>query len=94
MERVGKLKITVLSDNFTSTIVPPLIGEWGFSAFIQADDVGILYDVGNSGLPLVHNAPYLGIDLKRDVDYIVLSHGHSDHTGGVRERQVEGALKG
>ena len=94
MEKVSKVKIVVLSDNFTSTIIPPLIGEWGFSAFIKADDVGILYDVGNSGLPVLHNAELLGIDLKKDVDYIILSHGHSDHTGGLGNEKLREKLRG
>ncbi|MGC9105117.1 MAG: MBL fold metallo-hydrolase [Thermoprotei archaeon] len=94
MEKVSKLRVTILSDNFTSTIIPPLVGEWGFSAFIEADGVGILYDVGNSGVPLLHNAELLGIDLKRDVDYIVLSHGHSDHTGGLGNPRVRELLRG
>ena len=89
-----KVKITVLSDNFTSTIIPPLIGEWGFSAYINADGVGILYDVGNSGLPVLHNAQLLGIDLRRDVDFIVLSHGHSDHTGGLGNEKLRELLRG
>ncbi|BFH73730.1 MBL fold metallo-hydrolase [Sulfurisphaera javensis] len=93
MEQVKKLKITVLSDNFTSTIIPPLIGEWGFSAYIEADDTRILYDVGNSGLPVLHNSKLLGIDLSK-VDYIVLSHGHSDHTGGLGNKELLDILKG
>lgn len=60
MDQVKKLKIVILSDNFTSTIIPPLIGEWGFSAYIEADGTKILYDVGNPGLPLLHNAKLLG----------------------------------
>lgn len=93
MDKVKKLKITVLSDNFTSTIIPPLIGEWGFSAYIEADDVKILYDVGNSGLPVLHNAKLLGIDLS-SVDFIILSHGHSDHTGGLGNKELLELLKG
>jgi len=94
VEVAKRVRITVLSDNFTSTIIPPLIGEWGFSAFIEADGVGALYDVGNSGLPVVHNAEALGIDLRRDVDYVILSHGHSDHTGGLANQKLREALKG
>lgn len=92
MEQVKRLKITVLSDNFTSTIIPPLIGEWGFSAYIEADQIRILYDLGNSGLPVLHNAKLLGIDLSK-VDYVVLSHGHSDHTGGLGNKELLGLLK-
>jgi len=93
MDQVKKLKMVVLSDNFTSTIIPPLIGEWGFSAYIEADGTKILYDVGNSGLPVLHNAKLLGIDLS-SIDYIVLSHGHSDHTGGLGNKELLNIIKG
>ena len=93
MDQVKRLKIVVLSDNFTSTIIPPLIGEWGFSAYIEADGTKILYDVGNSGLPVLHNAKLLGIDLS-SIDYVVLSHGHSDHTGGLGNEELLKLLKG
>ncbi|ARM75251.1 MBL fold metallo-hydrolase [Acidianus manzaensis] len=93
MDQIGSLKITVLSDNFTSTIIPPLIGEWGFSALIEADDVKILFDVGNSGFPVLYNSEKLNIDLK-SIDYIILSHGHSDHTGGLGNEKLLSLLKG
>ena len=93
MGYVRRVNVTVLSDNFTSTIIPPLAGEWGFSAYIETEGVRVLYDLGNSGVPLLHNARLLGIDLSR-VDYIVLSHGHSDHTGALANPEVVKLLQG
>ncbi|BCS93654.1 MBL fold metallo-hydrolase [Metallosphaera javensis (ex Sakai et al. 2022)] len=87
------LKITVLSDNFSSTVIPPLLGEWGFSALVEYEDVKVLFDVGNSGVPLLHNSSLLGIDLTQ-VDYIVLSHGHRDHTGGLGNPKLLRKLRG
>ncbi|MEM0132027.1 MAG: MBL fold metallo-hydrolase [Saccharolobus sp.] len=90
---VKSLKITILSDNFVSTIIPPLIGEWGFSALIEADGIKILYDLGNSGYPLLYNSEKLGIRLE-DVEYIILSHGHRDHTGALSNEKVLEKLRG
>ncbi len=47
---------------------------------IQGDR--ILFDTGASDL-FIRNARLLHIDLQK-VDYLILSHGHSDHTGGLR----------
>ncbi len=93
MGSVSSLSVTVLSDNFSSTIVPPLLGEWGFSAYIETDNVKVLYDVGNSGIPVLHNAERLGIDLSK-VDYVILSHGHLDHTGGLANEKLREKLRG
>jgi 7,8-dihydropterin-6-yl-methyl-4-(beta-D-ribofuranosyl)aminobenzene 5'-phosphate synthase len=43
----------------------------------------ILIDTGLS-FSAVHNAQLMGIDLAT-IDCIILSHGHDDHTGGLRE---------
>ena len=60
-----------------------LESEHGLSIFIETDGgVRILMDMGASGL-FMKNAKRLGIDLCR-LDFAVLSHGHSDHTGGLR----------
>ncbi len=75
-----EIKITTLSEN---TAELGYLAEWGLSMFIEADGVKVLFDTG-AGVAAVHNAQLFGIDLST-VDRIVLSHGHRDHTGGLRE---------
>jgi 7,8-dihydropterin-6-yl-methyl-4-(beta-D-ribofuranosyl)aminobenzene 5'-phosphate synthase len=75
-----EIKITTLAEN---TADLGYLAEWGLSMFIEADGVNILFDTG-AGIAAVHNAQLFGIDLAK-VDKIVLSHGHRDHTGGLRE---------
>jgi 7,8-dihydropterin-6-yl-methyl-4-(beta-D-ribofuranosyl)aminobenzene 5'-phosphate synthase len=58
-------------------------GEHGLSFYIESDDgLRILFDTGQSGDVLLHNARLAGVNLS-GLDYIVLSHGHYDHTGGL-----------
>lgn len=59
------------------------LAEWGLSILVEADGTIILLDTGMS-FSAVHNAQVMGVDMTA-VDRIVLSHGHSDHTGGLRE---------
>jgi 7,8-dihydropterin-6-yl-methyl-4-(beta-D-ribofuranosyl)aminobenzene 5'-phosphate synthase len=51
------------------------------SLWIEADGRRSLFDTGQ-GPALASNAASVGVDL-RNTDSLVLSHGHSDHTGGV-----------
>ena len=83
------VRITILCENTASSI--GLIGEHGFSALIERDKEKVLFDTGQ-GLGLVHNADVLGVDL-RDITEVVLSHGHYDHTGGLKDLlfRMEGA---
>lgn len=75
-----RARVTVLSEN--SVIKSgSLLGEHGFAALLEAGGEKILFDTGR-GRTLVHNARVLGVDLG-SVDKVVLSHGHSDHTGGL-----------
>ena len=58
-----------------------LLAEHGLSFYIETRNKKILFDTGQSDI-LIHNAKQLGADL-RDIDTIVISHGHYDHTGGL-----------
>lgn len=76
----SKLRLTTLSENTASAI--GVLGEWGLSILVEAPGIRVLVDTG-LGISAAHNADALGVDLS-SVDKIVLSHGHVDHTGGLR----------
>jgi 7,8-dihydropterin-6-yl-methyl-4-(beta-D-ribofuranosyl)aminobenzene 5'-phosphate synthase len=75
------LRITTLSEN-TAAGFPGMIAEWGLSVLVETGDLKILLDTGAS-ISVPHNAPIFGLDLST-IDKIVLSHGHYDHTGGLK----------
>ena len=75
------LRITTLTENTAGRI--GLLAEWGLSILVEADSLKVLLDTGQS-ISAAHNASVLGIDLGQ-IDKIVLSHGHFDHTGGLRD---------
>ena len=82
------VRITTLSENTASY---GFLAEWGLSILIEVDGLRILMDTGLS-FSAVHNAQLMGIDLST-IDRIVLSHGHADHTGGLREvLKIKGAV--
>src|SRR4030042_282763 len=75
-----ELKITTLNEN---TAELGYLAEWGLSMLVEADGVKVLFDTG-MGSVAVNNAQLFDIDLAA-IDKIVLSHGHRDHTGGLRD---------
>ncbi|MEE4264519.1 MAG: MBL fold metallo-hydrolase, partial [Desulfobacteraceae bacterium] len=76
------VKVTTLCENNIGHGSQSLIGEHGLSFYVEADDRRILFDTGQN-LGLANNAEVLGIDLSR-IDTVVLSHGHYDHSSGLK----------
>ena len=76
------LSIITLSEN-TAPTKGNLIAEWGLSFLLKTEKETILFDTGRN-ISVCYNAQLLGIDLN-EIDKIVLSHSHSDHTGGLRQ---------
>ena len=76
---MDKLKLIVLVENLTYK--KDILAEHGFSVYIETPKANILFDTG-AGNTLMHNAGKLHIDISK-IKYIVLSHGHYDHTGGI-----------
>ena len=74
------MKWTVLSDNRRCD--DSLETEHGLSILLEMDKRCILLDTGASNV-FIRNAEKMGIDLST-VDYVFISHGHSDHAGGLK----------
>ncbi|MBU3217982.1 MBL fold metallo-hydrolase [Clostridium estertheticum] len=75
------MKLKVLVDNNTY-IDQYYCGEPAVSYYIEDEDVRILLDVGYSDL-FITNSDTLGVDLQR-INAIIISHGHDDHTRGLK----------
>lgn len=75
------MKLKVLVDNNTY-IDQYYFGEPAVSYYIEDEDVKILLDVGYSDA-FIKNADALGINLD-NINAIVISHGHDDHTRGLK----------
>jgi 7,8-dihydropterin-6-yl-methyl-4-(beta-D-ribofuranosyl)aminobenzene 5'-phosphate synthase len=58
------------------------VGEWGFAALVESDGRRILFDTGKLPETVLQNARELEVDLST-VEEVILSHNHSDHTGGL-----------
>ena len=70
-----------------------LCNEHGLSFYIETDKLNIIFDTGQSG-NFVENASKLNVDLKY-TDYVILSHGHYDHSGGFRKlvKEIENSFQ-
>jgi 7,8-dihydropterin-6-yl-methyl-4-(beta-D-ribofuranosyl)aminobenzene 5'-phosphate synthase len=63
-----------------------VVGEHGLSMLVTvyegAKKHTLLFDTGYSSVGVLHNMEHLGLDLK-EIELIVLSHGHMDHLGSL-----------
>lgn len=73
------MKIYILTDNRTKK--RGFLAEHGLSIYIEYEKVNILFDTGQSDV-YCHNAARMDVDLNK-TDFVVLSHGHYDHCGGL-----------
>ncbi len=74
------MKVVALIENTTKLGCPV---EHGLSLYIETKRHRILFDTGQGNL-FAENAKRFGVDLA-GVDLCVLSHGHYDHGGGLKE---------
>lgn len=76
------ITLTVVCDN--NPYSEGLETAWGFSCLVTGTGVekSILFDTSGNGLLLLKNMEKLEID-PNTIDIIVLSHIHTDHTGGL-----------
>lgn len=74
------MKLVVLVDN-NSLIDNYYLAEPALSFYIEDEDRRILFDTGYSDV-IIRNAKAMDINLN-EINTIVLSHGHNDHTGGL-----------
>lgn len=74
------MTVTTLIENHSAD--NRLTPQYGLSLYLTDGNFSLLLDTGSDG-EFLKNADALGIDL-HGLDILVLSHGHSDHTGGVK----------
>jgi len=86
MNRVKKLKVTTIGDNL---VYHEGHGQSGLSLLLDLIDARdeprkVLFDTGDNKEALMHNTKFLKLKLK-NIDAVVLSHGHLDHTAATVE---------
>lgn len=72
--------LTILYDNNPCDL--RLRTAWGFSGLVTLNTTTVLFDTGGDGRLLIENMAKLGVNAS-DIQIIVLSHIHGDHTGGL-----------
>lgn len=95
MGLIKNLRITTLVENLVMT---KCLGQWGLSLLLEFIDAEgdrrkVVFDTGIHKESLFYNIKQLKVDLN-DVDCLVISHGHADHTAAVVEvAEAVGGLK-
>ena len=83
------MKLHVLIDNLPDPANPALLHEHGLSILLIHNGKKYLIDTGASG-KFLENLQLLketdnSLPLAEEIDSVIISHGHNDHTGGLRK---------
>jgi len=76
----GDVDLTIVYDN--NFYNPELEAAWGFACYLNTNNARILFDTGGDSEKLLYNMEKLRIPVE-DIQVIILSHIHGDHTGGL-----------
>ncbi len=80
--QMSSFKITIVFDNYPFS--PKLKTGFGFACVVETGEGRILFDTGSDGDVLLSNLA--NVNLKpQEIDAVVLSHNHWDHTGGLND---------
>lgn len=77
------MKITVLTENCAGS---GFLAEHGLCYLIEHEGEKILFDTGHTDI-FIKNANILGVDIQKEVNTVILSHGHWDHGDGLQNIQ-------
>ena len=86
--KVASLEIKILS----TMLADEGFGEWGFAALVEVDGRRILFDTGAHDDTVQRNLKAMNLDLS-DVEIVILSHNHDDHTTGLLPLRRQFAAK-
>ena len=86
MNKIKSLKITTLAENLVQA---GGLGQWGLSLLLELEDAKgnpkkVVFDTGMVKEAVLHNAKVIEENFS-DVDCVVMSHGHLDHTATTTE---------
>jgi 7,8-dihydropterin-6-yl-methyl-4-(beta-D-ribofuranosyl)aminobenzene 5'-phosphate synthase len=77
---IKPVTVTVIYDNFVHT--EGTKADWGYSILLEGLEEVILFDTGTKPDVFESNFRKIGID-PEEIDIMVISHEHGDHTGGI-----------
>lgn len=85
--KLKRVKLTTLAEDYAGGGMGKCLAQHGVSFFISVENENgevnnILFDTGDYHEPIIFNAEKLKISLE-NIETIVLSHSHYDHTGGL-----------
>lgn len=86
MNSIRSLKVTTLTENLVQA---GGLGQWGLSFLLELEDGEgrdrkVVFDTSANREAFLHNVRLLKVDLG-DIDCVVISHGHGDHTAATVE---------